>query len=149
MQPTDERPLDDLTLLVYPGAPTNGDGVWSGVGVLYEDDGATRAHLRDEYALTEVRSAFNGGAVRVEVDAVRGTFAGQPAARDLTIRVRMDDRPGEIRVRRGDQAISVPERAVHPADDTGTYWSYDVSGWANVRLFGTDPRRAITVELSS
>ena len=70
MQRTDERPLDDLTLLVYPGAP--------GACAIYEDDGATQAFRDGQHALTEVRSSFDDGVVRVEVGAVTGQYAGQP-----------------------------------------------------------------------
>ena len=140
MQRTDERPLDDLTLLVYPGAP--------GACTIYEDDGATQAFRDGQYALSEVRSSFDNGVVRVEVGAVTCQYAGQPARRDVTVRVRSDDRPRVVSVRQGGRDVAVQEHDADPRGDTGPYWSYDGAGWANVRLPGVDPRQSLTVELS-
>ena len=140
MQRTDERPLDDLTLLVYPGAP--------GACTIYEDDGATQAFRDGQYALSEVRSSFDNGVVRVEVGAVTCQYAGQPARRDVTVRVRSDDRPRAVSVRQGGRDVAVQEHDADPRGDTGPYWSYDGAGWANVRLPGVDPRQSLTVELS-
>jgi alpha-glucosidase (family GH31 glycosyl hydrolase) len=136
MQRTDERPLDDLTLLVYPGAPAAGDGVWSGVCVLYEDDGATRAHQRGEYARTEVRSAFSDGAVRVEVDAAEGEYAGQPAARALTIRIWSQQAPSRVTVQRGGRT------------DDAAPWQFDGQTWLQVSVPRVDRREAVTVHVS-
>ena len=148
MQRTDERPMDDLTLMVYPGAPANGDGVRSGVRSIYEDDGATRAHLRDEYALTEVRSAFDDDGVRVEVDAVQGSYAGQPASRDLTLRVWARERPGSVQVTVDGRAVEVAQGPFRRSTDTGASWFFEAPTWVTVRVPGVDPRHAVTVQLS-
>jgi alpha-glucosidase len=140
MQRTDERPLDDLTFLVYPGAP--------GACSLYEDDGATQAFRRGQYAVTEVRSSFDDGVVRVEVGAVTGQYAGQPTARDLTVRARSDVRPRQVRVRRDDGDYDVPERSAHPGDAASAYWWYEGPGWAEVHLPRSNPRQVFTIELS-
>jgi alpha-glucosidase (family GH31 glycosyl hydrolase) len=136
MQRTDERPLDDLTLLVYPGAPAAGDGVWSGVGVLYEDDGATRAHQRGEYARTEIRSAFDDDAVLVEIDAAQGEYAGQPAARDITVRIWSQRQPSRVTVQRGGRA-----------DDTAL-WEHDGQTWLQVSVPQVDRRETVTVHVT-
>ena len=77
-----------------------------------------------------------------------GTYAGQPATRDLTVRVRTDNRPRRVQGGRGDDTVEAPERAGHPDSDSSSYWSYDEAGWANVRVPGTNPRQTVTVQLS-
>jgi alpha-glucosidase len=123
MQRTDERPLDDLTLLVYPGASSEDGSTEGGAAVIYEDDGATRAHQRGQYALTEIRSAFNDDAVRVEIDAAQGEYAGQPAVRDLTVRIWSPARPSGVQARVGNRDVPL-DPAAHLSDEGSAYWMY-------------------------
>jgi len=140
MQRTDERPLDNLTLLVYPGAPGT-----SGTCTLYEDDGATQAHQRGESALSMVTSAFGEGAVRVEVCATAGTYRGQPPSRDLTVRIWHPARPTRVTVRRsGGEAVTVSEGA--QAGD-GASWAWESPYWVTVRVPHVDVRSVLTVEV--
>jgi hypothetical protein len=98
-QYTDERPLDHLTLLVYPPPPGE-----SSETELYEDDGSTNAYRRGEYATTRVRSQTDletnqtDRAIRIEVDAASGRYAGQPAHRDVTIRLCVPNSPATVHV---------------------------------------------------
>ena len=140
MQRTEERPLDHLTLLVYAGAP--------GACTIYEDDGATQAYRDGQHALSEVRSSFDDGVVRVTVGAVTGAYAGQPSTRDLTVRIRSADRPRQVQVRRGDHDVDVPERPAQPDSGATASWSYEGPGWVQIHVPGTDPRQAVTVQLS-
>jgi alpha-glucosidase (family GH31 glycosyl hydrolase) len=140
MQRTDERPLDDLTLLVYPGAP--------GACTIYDDDGATQAFRDGQIALTEVQSSFEDGVVRVTVGAATGQYAGLPSVRDLTVRVRSADRPRQVQIRHGRDVIDAPERSTQPDVDRSVSWSYEGPGWVQVWVPGVDPRQTLTVQLS-
>src|SRR6185369_8892334 len=55
MQRTDERPLDELTLLVYPSEPGNGSSY-----ELYEDDGRSQQYRGGHHALTAISAGFDG-----------------------------------------------------------------------------------------
>jgi alpha-glucosidase len=141
MQRTDERPLDNLTILVYPGAPGA-----SGTCAIYEDDGATQAHQRGESALTTVTSTFGDGAARVEVGATTGTYAGQPTRRDLTVRLWRESRPGSVAVRRS----AVEARTVSEGDGAGSSdasWTWEAPSWVTVRVPLADVRSSLTVEV--
>jgi alpha-glucosidase (family GH31 glycosyl hydrolase) len=139
VQRADERPLDDLTLLVYPGAP--------GACTLYEDDGATQAYRDGQYAVTEARSSFDDGVVRVTVSAARGEYAGQPGTRDLTVRVRWTGRPADVQAVRGGQPVALAMRSGHPSESAGGYWLYEESGWVAVYLPTVDRHQAVSIQL--
>jgi alpha-glucosidase (family GH31 glycosyl hydrolase) len=139
MQRTDERPLDDLTLLVYPGA--------DGELTLYEDDGSTRAHQRDDFAVTEVRSSFSDGSSLVEVGAARGAYAGQPESRDLTVMVRARKRPSRVHVARGATTADASEISTEPSASDGPYWRYDEPTWVHVVVPRVNRSEAVTVQL--
>ena len=131
MQRTDERPLDDLTLLVYPGGSTE-----SGARVIYEDDGATRAYQRGQFALTEIRSSFADGSAVVEIGGASGEYAGQPATRDLTVRLWAEQAPSEVTIRRGGQT------------DNAASWQFESPCWIQVSVPHVDRREAVTVHVS-
>ena len=81
MQHVDEAPLDEVTLLAYPGAETTFE--------LYEDDGRTNAWRRGGYAVTELRCRSEDGAVVIEIGEPRGDAGQVPAKRAYTLQVRM------------------------------------------------------------
>lgn len=141
MQRTDERPLDVLTLVVYPGGP--------GALSLYEDDGATQAYRGGQHALTEIRSSFDDGVVRVDVSAVTGEYDGQPAARDLTVRVWTAGRPWRVQVTRDGRLVDVQAVATEPDAAPGASWWYEEPTWAAVRLAQVSRLERVTVELRS
>lgn len=141
MQRTGERPLDILTLLVYPGA--HGE---SGACTIYEDDGVTQAHRRGAFAETVVTATFDDGAARVAVGATTGSYAGQPDARDLVVRIRYDGRPDRVRVRVGGDAATEVGQASSAA--TGPSWDWEDEQWATVRLPAMGIRQAVTIEVS-
>jgi alpha-glucosidase (family GH31 glycosyl hydrolase) len=140
MQRTDERPLDDLTLLVYPGAP--------GACTLYEDDGRSQAFRSGQFALTEIRSSFDDGVVRVEVGAVTGEYAGQPSMRDLTVRVRWPDTPTRVQVRRGDREVVVGREGTDPGTSPSAYLQHAEPGWISVRVPNVERSESVTVQLA-
>lgn len=68
----DQRPLDEITLHVYPGRETAFE--------LYEDDGDTYAYERGAFAKT--RLAYREtGVQQITIGAAEGSFDGLPASR--------------------------------------------------------------------
>lgn len=76
MQHTDERPIDELTVLVWPG-----DGEWT----LYEDDGHTFEHKQGAWSTTTFRVRSENGATTVEIAARAGGYT--PSQRDIIVQV--------------------------------------------------------------
>lgn len=76
MNYADERPLDPLTLEVYPG-----DGEFR----LYEDDGHTFGYERGEFCTTSLRLSREGRTLSVEVGEREGRY--RPPERRLVLRV--------------------------------------------------------------
>ncbi len=80
VQHTGERPLDELTLQIYPlGTSRFG---------LYEDDGRTNAYRRGAYALTPIVCAAQPGRVSIRVEPAAGERSVVPAGRRYLLRVR-------------------------------------------------------------
>jgi len=80
VQHTGERPLDELTLQIYPH-DTSRFG-------LYEDDGRTNAYRRGVYALTPIVCAAQPGRVSIRVEPAAGDRSVVPAGRRYLLRVR-------------------------------------------------------------
>lgn len=76
MQYSDERPLDELTLRVYPG---------TGETVLYEDDGRSFEYKNGAWATTTYRVSPNGEGWVVEVQAREGEWT--PPEREVIVEV--------------------------------------------------------------
>ncbi|MFB2921393.1 glycoside hydrolase family 31 protein [Aerosakkonema funiforme] len=74
MQYVDERPLDRLTLRIWPGT-----GEWT----LYEDDGHTFAYKTGAWATTTYRVYREGQQIIVEIGAREGQFS--PPVRDAIV----------------------------------------------------------------
>ncbi|HZQ99185.1 MAG TPA: DUF5110 domain-containing protein, partial [Chloroflexota bacterium] len=81
-QHTGERPLDEVTVLVYPGG--------SSLFELYEDDGLTNGYRRGVYATTAIESEDRGGRVRVRVGRPEGEPSVVPVERSYRVRVWRD-----------------------------------------------------------
>jgi hypothetical protein len=75
--------LDRLTLLIYP--PATGDVAT----VLYEDDGRSRDYGQGHRAVTTFRVRAQPDGLRLEAGPVEGRFRGQPAGREVALRVWM------------------------------------------------------------
>lgn len=76
MQHVDERPLDQLTLRIWPG-----EGEWT----LYEDDGHTFEYQTGAWATTTYRVRQDGQQVIVEIGAREGNW--NPPSREVIVEV--------------------------------------------------------------
>jgi alpha-glucosidase (family GH31 glycosyl hydrolase) len=137
-QRTDERPLDELTLLVYPPA----EGQSEGQAVLYEDDGRSQAYGRGERALTTFRVRSGGGAVRLEASPAEGRYRGQPGARTVTARVWIGRPVARVEVGRGagpsgreaetEVALRVADAGAAGAAAASAWWPEGPLVWVRV-----------------
>jgi alpha-glucosidase len=85
----DEKPLDPLTLDLYPGA---------GAFTLYEDDGHTFEYERGQFCVTTYRLSRTDSAITFEIGPREGAYT--PAPRRVNLRLHaidepaLDDHPG-------------------------------------------------------
>ena len=79
---TGERPLDELTLLIYPEGRSRFE--------LYEDDGRTNAYRRGAHALTRFECEADARGVAVRIGEPAGDRSVVPAGRRHFLRLRMD-----------------------------------------------------------
>jgi len=119
VQHTGERPLDELTLLVYP----EGTSAFE----LYEDDGRTHGYRRGHYALTRVECAAAPGAVTVRIGEPVGARDVVPASRRYLLRLRIDGARPVAAEGHG----PLPRRA-GPGEDGAGWWE-DGPGFVVVR----------------
>jgi alpha-glucosidase (family GH31 glycosyl hydrolase) len=131
VQHTGERPLDEVTLLIYPEGTSRFE--------LYEDDGRSNAYrLRGDYALTRFECEAAPGRVTVRIGEPVGARSVIPAGRRYLIRIRID----------GPRSVDVTghgpiPRRDGPSEDAG--WWEDGSGFTVIRLPG---RPALTVTIA-
>jgi alpha-glucosidase (family GH31 glycosyl hydrolase) len=118
VQHTGERPLDELTLQIYPEATSRFE--------LYEDDGRTNAYLRGQYALTPITCEASPGRVTVRIDPPTGDRSMVPASRRYLIRLRLDRPRAVAAAGTGD----LPEAS---RDSSGAGWWMDDGGFLCVR----------------
>lgn len=78
----------EVGLLVYP----EGDSAFA----LYEDDGASLAYRRGEFAKTVLRCEGASKETKLIIGARQGQYAGIPPARDMTATIHLAGRPGNI-----------------------------------------------------
>ena len=113
-----ERPLDELTLQIYPHATSR--------FVLYEDDGRTNAYRRGVYALTSIVCTAEPARISVRVDAPSVDRSVVPPGRRYLLRLRVE-RPAAVAAERGGE---LP----HTASDTGRpSWWLDDAGFLCIR----------------
>src|SRR5215831_11213384 len=118
VQRTGERPLDELTLQIYPHATSRFE--------LYEDDGRTNAYRRGVYALTSIVCTAEPARISVRVDAPSGDRSVVPPGRRYLLRLRVE-RPAAVAVERGGE---IP----HTASDMGRPgWWMDDGGFLCIR----------------
>ncbi len=129
VQHVDERPLDDVTLMVYPGGESS--------FALYEDDGRTNAWRQGACAVTETRCRVEGATVTVSIDEAQGDTRVVPGRRGYTLQVRMD-RVSRVDVASDGKASELPRAS---RGHVRGWWAED--GWVFVRV----PGRAATVTL--
>jgi alpha-glucosidase len=146
MQRTDERPLDELTLLIYPPSAASGAET-----ELYEDDGVSNAYRRGQYAITWLRCHTESGQVHIDIDAARGRYAGQPAEREILLRVWLPQELRAVRVTRGRRPELVPVVSGRPAVREGTHASWWREGplvWVRVPAVAPDQATSVVLESS-
>jgi alpha-glucosidase (family GH31 glycosyl hydrolase) len=118
VQHTGERPLDELTLQIYPHATSRFE--------LYEDDGRTNAYRRGVYALTSIVCTAEPARISVRVDAPSGDRSVVPPGRRYRLRLRVE-RPAAVAVEGGGE---IP----HAPSDTGRAgWWMDEAGFLCIR----------------
>jgi alpha-glucosidase (family GH31 glycosyl hydrolase) len=82
MQHTGERPLDEVTLMIYPEGASRFE--------LYEDDGRTQAYRSGAFALTAIECVATPRDVTVRIAAATGDASVVPAPRRYVLHVRVD-----------------------------------------------------------
>ena len=120
VQHTGERPLDEVTLLMYPEGSSRFE--------LYEDDGRSNAYRRGEYALTRIECETRPGAVTVRIAEPVGARSVIPAGRRYLLRMRMET-PRSVTV---EGHGPLPRRA--GPSESGPGWWVDDPGFVVVRL---------------
>jgi alpha-glucosidase (family GH31 glycosyl hydrolase) len=130
VQYASEKPLDPITLWVYPAARS--------AFQLYEDDGVSYAYEQGEYALTDLRcQTLGNGTIQVSIGKTRGSFAGMLEKRSYVVRVRSAREPERVVV----DGQALPKATTHPRR-----WWYDDTGFAVVELCHVSDRQHIQVE---
>jgi hypothetical protein len=132
VQHTGERPLDEVTLRIYPEGASRFE--------LYEDDGRSNAYRRGQYALTAFECGTDGAAVTVRIGASVGDRSVVPARRRYRLELWMDP-PARVTV---DGLGNLPRRA--GPDEGGAGWWVDSRGFVGVR-FPDLPGAPVTVTL--
>jgi alpha-glucosidase (family GH31 glycosyl hydrolase) len=119
VQHTGERPLDEVTLLIYPGGASRFE--------LYDDDGRSHAYRRGGYALTRFECETEPGGVTVRIGESVGARSVVPAGRRYLIRIRMDRPTAVVLESRG----PLPRLAA-PSEGAAGWWEDD--GFVVIRL---------------
>jgi len=89
VQHTGERPLDEVTLQIYPEGTSRFE--------LYEDDGRSNAYRRGHHALTSITCVAERARVTVSIEAPGGDRSVVPADRRYRLRLRAA-RPSAVAV---------------------------------------------------
>jgi alpha-glucosidase len=132
VQHTGERPLDEVTLLIYPEGTTRFE--------LYEDDGRTNAYRRGHHALTPIECVAVPGSVTVRIGEPAGDRSVVPPDRRYLLKLRMDE-PASVAVD-GHGELS---RRDGPGPGGGGWW-VDAEGFVLVRL-PDRPAAAVSVRI--
>jgi alpha-glucosidase (family GH31 glycosyl hydrolase) len=119
MQHTGERPLDELTLQIYPHGASRFE--------LYEDDGLSNAYRRGVYALTSIACVAEHHRVAVRVDAPSGDRSVVPAGRRFLLRLRLEH-PAAVTVEGSGELASTGRDVGMPG------WWMDAAGFLCIRL---------------
>jgi alpha-glucosidase (family GH31 glycosyl hydrolase) len=120
LQHTAERPLDELTLRIYPEGTSRFE--------LYEDDGRSNAYRRGHHARTALECAATAGRVIVRIDGSAGDPSLVPEGRRYQLELCMPA-PRAVEVDgRG------PLRRLAGPDQPGAGWWAAGRGFVGVRL---------------
>jgi alpha-glucosidase len=127
MQHTGERPLDEITLLVYPEGVSRFE--------LYEDDGRSNEYRRGQYAQTAFECVGGPDEVIVRIGEAVGDRSVVPAGRSYVLKVRAE-RPASVLVEGVGELPALPDSS----GDAAGWWTEE-PGFVIVRL----PRRQSAV----
>jgi alpha-glucosidase (family GH31 glycosyl hydrolase) len=134
VQHSGERPLDEITLLIYPSGQQRFE--------MYEDDGRSRAHQSGRYALTAFECVARPGEVTVRIGAPAGDASVVPPDRRYLLQIRLD-RPESVST--GDGGV-LPRLA--GATGTAAGWWEDGQGFTWIHL-PRQPTATVTVRMTS
>jgi alpha-glucosidase (family GH31 glycosyl hydrolase) len=128
VQHTGERPLDELTLQIYP----EGAGRFE----LYEDDGRSNAYRQGRHALTPIECVAEAGRVTVRIGAPTGDPSMVPADRRYLVRLKLA-RPAAVTLEGGRELPGAAGDAGRPG------WWMDEAGFLCVRPLDRQPSAVV------
>ena len=132
VQHTRERPLDEITLLIYPDGASSFE--------LYEDDGRSNAYREGRHALTRFECVARPKDVTVRIGEPVGDRSVVPAGRRYLIRLRID----------GARAVTVeghgPLPKLNGPSQDGAGWWEDGRGFIVIR---PPAQTTVTVNVST
>jgi alpha-glucosidase (family GH31 glycosyl hydrolase) len=132
VQHTAERPLDEVTFLIYPEGASRFE--------LYEDDGRSNDYRRGRHAVTPIECLASSGAVTVRIGEPAGDRSVVPPGRRYLLKLRLGE-PAAVAV---DGHGELPRQAAPGAGGGG--WWVDAEGFTLVRL-PDQPATAVTVRI--
>jgi alpha-glucosidase (family GH31 glycosyl hydrolase) len=100
---THREMFDPLILNIMPAG--------NGRARIYDDDGASTAYLRGDFAFTPVVHEEIGGVRRIVIGPSEGSFAGMRESRAIELRLFGSDRPARVLLDRQPQAPMTENRA--------------------------------------
>jgi alpha-glucosidase (family GH31 glycosyl hydrolase) len=133
VQHTAERPLDEVTLLIYPEGTSRFE--------LYEDDGRTSAYRRGRHVLTALECAARPGTVTVRIGEGAGDRSLVPAGRRYGLALRTDP-PRTVALEGHGDLV----RLEGPGQ-SGPGWWADGRGFTHVRLPAGPPPVTVLVTI--
>ncbi len=119
----DDHRFDKLELHIWPPYPAS--------GVLYDDDGRTRAYQHGEYSITRFTAESDDRRVVVRVEPAEGNFPGGAEIRELEIVLHRAEAPAEVRVN----------------GETVKDWRYEAEGRRVVAGVRCEVREGVRVEV--
>jgi len=117
MQFMGEKPMDPVTLHIYPSAQPS-------TYAIYNDDGSSNQYRNGESAITPVE-VVPGKPVAITVGPRRGGFPGMPAKQSYLIVYHHCGDPAEVRIDR--QVAAQVKQDVETVSASRPVWSYDAS----------------------
>ncbi len=112
MKYTDEKPVNEITLDIFPGENSSFD--------LYEDDGSSLDYKTGKFSLTRITSAGSSGALKVNISKATGGY--MPANRTYLAKVRWPEEKAPAKVSENGKAV---KGATSIAGLTKAGWFYD------------------------
>ncbi|MDM4767665.1 TIM-barrel domain-containing protein [Pelomonas sp. SE-A7] len=134
-----QKPKDRLTLDLYPAAKSE--------FTLYEDDGLSRKYQQGAFSEQRIAMLLEGQQLSVQIDAVRGEYAGQEAQRAYSLRVLSRSEPSSVTAA-GQVLPKLAGAAAFEAAEQG--WYFDAAerrGTVHVKLARRDIRQPLAIRL--